>query len=88
MLPSSPPRDRFSRRALFGSGFGQALHEQLVSFDDARPWRGRATRPTAATGSAAGGTSVPGAAPAPGTVLPDVQEDRARIATAVTASRT
>ena len=87
MLHGSPPRDRYSRRALFGSGFGQALHEQLVSFDDARPWRGRATRATAAPGSGEAGTSVPGASPAPGTAVPDIQGGQALNATAVTASR-
>lgn len=78
MLHSGPSRDRFSRHALFGSGFGRALHAQLVSFDDARPWRGRATR---ATGSIEESTSVPGASPAPGTAIPDVQGGQARIAT-------
>ncbi len=76
MLHSSPPRDRYSRRALFGSGFGQALHDQLMSFDDARPWRGRATRTAAGFGEA--DTIVPGAPPASGTVLPDDQGGQAR----------
>jgi hypothetical protein len=60
MLDSSPPRDRYSRRALFGSGFGRALHAQLVSFDDTRPWRGRAARAAGPAGSGDFSPAVPG----------------------------
>ena len=65
MPDDSPPRDRHSRRALFGSGFGRALNAQLASRDEICPSPRSPSRASASATEPGATTDVPGRRPAP-----------------------